>query len=128
MTFIVVARRGELHGAEVDLPVNHFHFVVAPDPDILEYKLFRSVAFAVLLDCEDLGLLYEENYVHIFRRHELFARAFVFDLNKRSRYFESNGNVGQVPALMPVPAKVRREGQGFFSINEESDIGVGIEG
>lgn len=40
-------------------------------------------------------------------------------------YLKSEGNVGDVPALVPVPAEVVGELEGLLSVDVEADVGPG---
>lgn len=56
LALIVVGSGRKLHGAEVNLAINHLHFRLAANAHIQEGKFIISFIVSIFLDSEELGL------------------------------------------------------------------------
>lgn len=58
LTLIVVSSWGKFHRTEINLSIDHLHFTLTSDPNILQYQFIWSLIVAIFLDCENLRLIY----------------------------------------------------------------------
>lgn len=59
LPLVIVARRREFHGTEIDLAIHHFHFAFSPHAYILKDQFLWTIIVVILLDCKNMGLDYE---------------------------------------------------------------------
>jgi hypothetical protein len=55
-SLIIVGSGAELHGTEINLPINHFHFPIPPDSHINQRHMIAPVTITIFLHCKHLRL------------------------------------------------------------------------